>query len=282
MQIKKRQKPDWLKIKLPSTNQYAQIKKFLSERNLHTICESGACPNFGECWDSGNATFMILGDICTRACEFCNVTTGKPLPPDESEPERIAEAVDFMQLKHCVLTSVDRDDMPDGGANIWAATVNAIRAKCPKTTIETLIPDFQGKKELLDIIIKVHPNIVAHNLETVERLTKEVRKQFIYFRSLEVLKYLADNNMRTKSGIMLGLGETEEEIIQVMNDLIKVKCKILTIGQYLQPTPKHLTVKEYVHPDTFANYKKIGLEMGFEYLESAPLVRSSYHADRQV
>lgn len=280
--MKIKRKPEWLRMRLPSSPHYSKIRKHFNEHNIHTICESGNCPNFGECWDAGNATFMILGDICTRSCDFCNVKTGKPLPADPEEPQKIANTVKFMNLNHVVLTSVDRDDLEDGGAALWAETVKAIQEINPEVTIETLIPDFVGDTSSLDQIIAVKPEIVSHNLETVARLTKKVRKKNIYSRSLEVLKYLADNDIRTKSGIMLGLGETEEEIFEVMDDLRKVNCKIMTIGQYLQPTPKHLDVADYIHPDKFAAYKKIGLDKGFEHVESAPLVRSSYHANEQI
>lgn len=280
--MKIKRKPEWLRMRLPSSDQYAKIKKHFRDSNIHTICESGNCPNFGECWDAGNATFMILGDICTRSCDFCNVKTGKPLLPDLEEPKKIADAVKFMKLNHVVLTSVDRDDLADGGAALWAETVKAVKEAKQNVTIETLIPDFQGSTDCLDKIIEVKPDIVSHNLETIERLTKKVRKKNIYSRSLEVLQYLAKNGIRTKSGIMLGLGETEDEIIKVMDDLRKVDCKIMTLGQYLQPTPKHLDVEEYVHPDKFEEYRKIGMKKGFEYVESAPLVRSSYHAHKQI
>lgn len=277
-----KRKPDWLRIKLPETGSYAKIRKYFKEHNIHTICESGHCPNFGECWDSGNATFMILGDICTRSCDFCNVKTGKPSPPDPTEPTTIANAAKFMNLKHCVLTSVDRDDLEDFGANHWSKTIKAIREAVPGITMETLIPDFKGKEECIDKIIELKPGIVSHNLETVERLTRKVRKQNIYQRSLDVLKYLAANGIRTKSGIMLGLGETREEILQTMDDLLQAQCKIMTLGQYLQPSRQHLEVEEYITPETFNEYKKIGLDKGFEFVESAPLVRSSYHAHLQV
>lgn len=277
-----KRKPEWLRIKLPSTYQYSKIKKYFREHNIHTICESGICPNFGECWDSGNATFMILGDICTRSCDFCNVKTGKPMPPDTNEPEKIAEAVKFLNLKHCVITSVDRDDLPDGGAEIWVQTIKKIKEINPSVTMETLIPDFKGDTKCLDKIIEAKPEIISHNLETVERLTPKARKQNIYNRSLMVLKYLAEKHMRTKSGIMLGLGETHEEILKTMDDLLAVDCKIMTLGQYLQPSIHHMEVEEYVHPERFQEYHRIGLEKGFEFVESAPLVRSSYHADKQI
>ena len=264
----KRRKPEWLRIKLPNANDYANIKQYLKNNDLHTICESGNCPNQGECWGNGTATFMILGDICTRSCRFCAVKTGKPLPPDNNEPHRIADAVEKLNLKHCVLTSVDRDDLPDGGAEIWASTVNAIKTICPSTTLETLIPDFKFNKTSLDKIIEARPEVVSHNLETVRRLTSIVRQQAIYDRSLHVLEYLANAGITTKSGIMLGIGETEAEILETMDDLLKVGCKIMTIGQYLQPTKDHLIVEEYVHPTTFLKYQQIGIEKGFDFISS--------------
>ncbi|MEI7594618.1 MAG: lipoyl synthase [Bacteroidota bacterium] len=277
-----RRKPEWLRIKLPNANDYANIKQYLKKNDLHTICESGNCPNQGECWGNGTATFMILGDICTRSCRFCAVKTGKPLPPDYNEPIKIAEAIKKLNLKHCVLTSVDRDDLPDGGASIWASTVNSIKAACPSTTIETLIPDFKFNRESLDKIIEAHPEVVSHNLETVKRLTPEIRNQAIYNRSLNVLEYLAKAGITTKSGIMLGIGETEKEIFETMDDLLKVGCKIMTIGQYLQPTKDNLVVEEYIHPSVFFKYEQIGKEKGFDFIESGALVRSSYHAEKHV
>ena len=275
-------KPDWLKIKLPEQQQSAEIRKYLHSNNLHTICESGKCPNFGECWDNGAATFMILGNICTRSCDFCNVKGGKPLPPDPEEPLKIARAVQFMKLKHAVITSVDRDDLPDGGSMMWAETIQAVRKLNPGITVETLIPDFKAKQENLQRIINLKPEIVSHNLETVERLTKKVRRQNIYERSLEVLRILSDAGITTKSGIMVGLGESDKEVFQTMDDLLEVGCCIMTIGQYLQPTPKHLAVSEYIHPDTFYHYKMTGLEKGFRFVESAPKVRSSWHASAHL
>jgi lipoic acid synthetase len=275
-------KPEWLKIKLPSGKMYASVKDIVNSNKLHTICQSGNCPNMGECWGAGTATFMILGDICTRSCQFCAVKTGKPNAVDLQEPDKIADSVVLMKLKHCVLTSVDRDDLKDGGSTIWAETVNKIRDKSPHTTIETLIPDFQGKEDQLNRIIEVAPEVVSHNLETVERLTKEVRIQAKYERSLDVLKYLKQKGMRTKSGIMVGLGESNQEIIKTMQDLRSVNCDILTIGQYLQPTHKHLKVERFVTPDEFNFFKKEGLKMGFKVVESGPLVRSSYHAEKHL
>ncbi len=275
-------KPKWLRVKLPTGQAYKEVRDIVSEHKLHTICESGHCPNMGECWGAGTATFMILGNICTRSCGFCNVATGKPLEADPFEPGRVANSVKLMNVKHAVITSVDRDDLPDGGSEIWAQTVRAIRHQSPGTTLETLIPDFAGKWENLARIIQVAPEIVSHNLETVRRLTKEVRIQAKYDRSLEVLRRLRQAGIKTKSGVMLGLGESFEEVVETMDDLRSVDCQILTLGQYLQPTPKHLPVAEFIHPDTFAELKKIGLEKGFRYVESGPLVRSSYHAEKHL
>lgn len=275
-------KPKWLRVKLPTGQAYKEVRDIVSKHNLHTICESGHCPNMGECWGAGTATFMILGNICTRSCGFCNVATGKPLEADPFEPGRVANSVKLMNVKHAVITSVDRDDLPDGGSEIWAQTVRAIRHQSPGTTLETLIPDFAGKWENLTRIIQVAPEIVSHNLETVRRLTKEVRIQAKYDRSLEVLRRLRQAGIKTKSGVMLGLGESLEEVVETMDDLRSVDCQILTLGQYLQPTPNHLPVVEFIHPDKFAELKKIGLEKGFRYVESGPLVRSSYHAEKHL
>jgi len=276
-------KPSWLKVKLPTGEEYTKVRKLVSEHKLHTICESGNCPNMGECWGAGTATFMILGNICTRSCGFCAVKTGRPLPADLEEPMRVANSVKLMKVKHCVITSVDRDDLKDGGSIIWVETVNAVRELSPTTTMETLIPDFKGDWDNLQRIIDVAPEIVSHNLETVRRLTRQVRIQAKYDRSLEVIKRLHDGGMKTKSGIMLGLGETEDEVFESMQDLRNSGCDILTLGQYLQPTPKHLPVAEFVKPEQFAKYKKIGLEeMGFRFVESGPLVRSSYHAEKHL
>ena len=275
-------KPKWLRVKLPTGKNYKHVRKLVSDNKLHTICESGNCPNMGECWGEGTATFMILGNICTRSCGFCAVATGRPLPVDWDEPEKVAESVRLMEVKHCVITSVDRDELPDGGSLIWVETVKAVRRKSPGTTMETLIPDFKGIEEQVQRIIDVAPEIVSHNIETVRRLTKEVRIQAKYDRSLAVLKQLKGGGMRTKSGIMLGLGETEEEVIQTMDDLRSVGVDIMTIGQYLQPTTKHLPVKEFVTPDQFEKYKQIGLAKGFRFVESSPLVRSSYRAEKHM
>ena len=277
-----KKKPKWLRVKLPTGKNYKHVRKLVSDNKLHTICESGNCPNMGECWGEGTATFMILGNICTRSCGFCAVATGKPLPVDWDEPEKVAESVRLMEVKHCVITSVDRDELPDGGSLIWVETVKAVRRKSPGTTMETLIPDFKGIEEQVQRIIDVAPEIVSHNIETVRRLTKEVRIQAKYDRSLAVLKQLKEGGMRTKSGIMLGLGETEEEVIQTMDDLRSVGVDIMTIGQYLQPTTKHLPVKEFVTPEQFEKYKQIGLAKGFRFVESSPLVRSSYRAEKHM
>ena len=275
-------KPSWLRVKLPIGENYKKVRALVDEHKLHTICESGSCPNMGECWGEGTATFMILGNICTRSCGFCAVQTGKPLAADLLEPSRVAHSVKTMGVKHAVITSVDRDDLKDGGSEIWAATVNAIRKESPGTTLETLIPDFMGKWENLQLIIDVAPEIVSHNLETVRRLTKQVRIQAKYDRSLEVLFRLKKGGMRTKSGVMLGLGETHEEVIETMEDLRSVQVDILTLGQYLQPTPKHLPVVEFITPERFEEYKELGMKMGFRYVESGPLVRSSYHAEKHI
>lgn len=275
-------KPKWLRVKLPTGDNYRMVREIVDNHKLHTICQSGNCPNMGECWGEGTATFMILGNICTRSCGFCSVATGKPLEADPFEPGRVANSVKLMGVKHAVITSVDRDDLKDGGSEIWAATVRAIRHQSPGTTLETLIPDFAGVWENLQRIIDVAPEIVSHNLETVRRLTKQVRIQAKYDRSLEVLFRLKKGGMRTKSGVMLGLGETEQEVLETMEDLRSVQVDILTLGQYLQPTPKHLPVQEFITPEQFAKYREIGLEMGFRYVESGPLVRSSYHAERHI
>jgi lipoic acid synthetase len=275
-------KPKWLRVKLPTGENYRKVRGLVDQHNLHTICESGSCPNMGECWGEGTATFMILGNICTRSCGFCGVQTGKPDAVDEFEPGKVANSVKIMGVKHAVVTSVDRDDLKDGGANIWAQTIRAIRQQSPGTTLETLIPDFAGNWENLQILIDAAPEIVSHNLETVRRLTKQVRIQAKYDRSLELLFRLKKGGMRTKSGVMLGLGETPEEVIETMQDLRAVQVDILTLGQYLQPTPKPRPVAEFIEPEKFDYYKKLGLEMGFRYVESGPLVRSSYHAEKHL
>ena len=275
-------KPEWLRVKLPTGEEYAKVRNIVDTHKLHTICQSGNCPNMGECWGAGTATFMILGNICTRSCKFCAVATGRPLPADWDEPARVANSVKLMNIKHCVITSVDRDDLKDGGSVIWVETIKAIRAASPTTTMETLIPDFQGQWDNLQNIIDAAPEIVSHNVETVRRLTKQVRVQAKYDRSLEVLRRLKEGGMKTKSGIMLGLGETEEEIFETMDDLRAMGLDILTIGQYLQPTPKHLAVQAFIHPDKFKLYQEVGLEKGFRFVESGALVRSSYHAEKHL
>ena len=280
--LEKPKKPSWLKVKLPTGESYKKVRNLVSEHKLHTICESGNCPNMGECWGAGTATFMILGNVCTRSCDFCAVSTGKPEEVDVFEPARVANSVKLMNVKHAVITSVDRDDLQDGGADMWVKTVSAIRRKSPDTTLETLIPDFAGKWENLQRIIEVAPEIVSHNIETVRRLTKKIRIQAKYNRSLELLLRLKKGGMKTKSGLMLGLGETEEEVVETMQDLRSVEVDILTLGQYLQPTPKHAQVKDFITPEKFEEFQKLGIEMGFRFVESGPLVRSSYHAEKHL
>ncbi|MBK5212903.1 MAG: lipoyl synthase [Flavobacteriaceae bacterium] len=276
-------KPKWLRVKLPTGKKYTELRGVVEKYNLHTICTSGSCPNMGECWGEGTATFMILGNICTRSCGFCGVKTGRPQTIDWDEPEKVARSIKLMNIKHAVVTSVDRDDLKDMGSIIWAETVKAIRRMNPETTLETLIPDFQGNTRNIDRIIAVKPEIVSHNMETVKRLTREVRIQAKYERSLEVLNYLKQSGMpRTKSGIMLGLGEKEDEVLQTMEDLKSVDLNILTIGQYLQPSKKHLPVKEFITPEQFKKYETVGLEMGFRHVESGALVRSSYKAQKHL
>jgi lipoic acid synthetase len=275
-------KPDWLRVKLPIGENYRHVRGLVDTHKLHTICESGNCPNMGECWGEGTATFMILGNICTRSCGFCAVATGRPEPVDWDEPQRVAEAIYLMKVKHAVITSVDRDELKDGGSIIWANTIKSVRTLNPDTTLETLIPDFKGEWDNLQRIIEVAPDVVSHNLETVERLTKRVRIQAKYHRSLEVIRRLKDGGMRTKSGIMLGLGEAKEEILESMQSLADNGCDVLTLGQYLQPTQRHLPVARFVHPDEFSFYREEGYKMGFDYVESGPLVRSSYHSERHV
>jgi lipoic acid synthetase len=277
------QKPKWLRVKLPTGENYKQVRGLVDKYKLHTICESGHCPNMGECWGAGTATFMILGNICTRSCGFCNVATGRPLNVDWEEPEKVARSVKLMKIKHAVLTSVDRDDLADGGSIIWAETVRAIRRISPETTMETLIPDFKGELHNVDRIIEANPEIVSHNMETVRRLTRKVRIQAQFDRSLMVLKYLKEQGIRrTKSGIMLGLGETKEEVIEAMCELREADVDIITLGQYLQPTKRHLPVVEFITPEVFKELEEIGLEMGFKFVESGPLVRSSYHAEKHI
>ena len=275
-------KPKWLKVKLPTGKAYKTVKNVVKGNSLHTICESGHCPNIGECWGEGTATFMILGNICTRSCGFCSVATGRPLLVDINEPKRVAESIKLMKVKHAVITSVDRDDLKDGGAEMWVKTINEIRKLNPTTTMETLIPDFKGRAIDIQKIIDVAPDLVSHNLETVRNLTKKVRIQAKYDRSLDTLKILNDGGMKTKSGIMLGLGEKEDEVIDTMYDLFNVGVSVFTMGQYLQPSVKHLPVIEFVEPKIFQKLKEIGLDIGFRYVESGPLVRSSYHAEKHL
>ncbi|GDX52548.1 lipoyl synthase [Bacteroidota bacterium] len=278
----RKRKPEWLRVKLPTGEGYRHVRGLVNKYKLHTICESGNCPNMGECWGAGTATFMILGNVCTRSCGFCAVLTGMPTELDWDEPRRVAEAIKLMKVKHAVLTSVNRDEMKDGGAAIWAATVNAVREISTGTTMETLIPDFKGSVESVEKIIEVAPEVVSHNMETIKRLYKQVRPQAKYERSLKVIKQLKDGGMRTKSGVMVGFGEHKEEILQVMNDLLEHGCDVMTIGQYLQPTKNHLEVKEWVHPDVFKYYHDEGMKKGFQIVESGPLVRSSYHAEKHL
>jgi len=278
----RQKKPNWLRVKLPVGKKYTELRGLVDKYKLNTICTSGSCPNMGECWGEGTATFMILGNICTRSCGFCGVKTGRPETVEWDEPEKVAQSIKIMGIKHAVITSVDRDDLKDGGSIIWAETIEAIRRANPTTTLETLIPDFQGNTSQIDRIIEVHPEVVSHNMETVRRLTREVRIQAKYDRSLGVLKYLKEKGMRTKTGLMLGLGETEDEVIETMRDLQAVGLDVLTIGQYLQPSKNHLPVKEFITPEQFKNYETIGLEMGFMYVESGALVRSSYKAHKHA
>ena len=279
----KSNKPEWIRVKLPTGKKYTELRSVVDRYNLHTICTSGSCPNMGECWGEGTATFMILGNICTRSCGFCGVKTGRPESLDWEEPEKVARSIKLMNIRHAVLTSVDRDDLKDMGSIIWAETVRAVRRMNPNTTMETLIPDFQGVERNLNRILKAAPEIISHNMETVRRLTREVRIQAKYDRSLGVLRYLKENGAnRTKSGIMLGLGETEEEVIETLHDLKKAKVDIVTIGQYLQPSKQHLPVKNFVTPEQFAKYKEIGLSLGFRHVESGALVRSSYRAHKHL
>lgn len=277
-----RRKPGWLKIKLPRGFKTSQVVGLLNEKHLHTICSSGLCPNRADCWGRGTATFMIGGNICTRNCRFCNVATGRPLPLERKEITEIVDSVKSLALKHVVITSVDRDDLPDLGAGHWAEMISSLKSECPEVTMEVLIPDFQGRKELVQLVIDCRPEVISHNLETVRRLTPEVRCSATYDKSLAVIRQIAESGIRSKSGIMLGLGETPDEILQTMDDLREVGCEVMTIGQYLQPTARHYPVKEYIHPDTFEQYRQEGLRRGFRHVESAPMVRSSYHAEAHV
>ena len=281
--IIKQPKPKWLRVKLPTGKKYTELRGLVDKYNLNTICTSGSCPNMGECWGEGTATFMILGNVCTRSCGFCGVKTGRPETVDWDEPEKVARSIKIMDIKHAVLTSVDRDDLKDMGSIMWAETVKAVRRMNPNTTMETLIPDFKGVMRNVERIVEVAPEVVSHNIETVKRLTRKVRIQARYTQSMQVLKYLKDGGLpRTKSGIMLGLGENKEEVLEAMHDLRDAKVDILTIGQYLQPTKRHLPVVSFVQPEIFEELKTEGLNMGFRYVESGPLVRSSYHAERHI
>ena len=275
-------KPDWLRVRLPIGEEFRKVRSLVDTHKLHTICESGNCPNMGECWGAGTATFMILGNVCTRSCGFCSVATGRPLEPDYDEPQRVAEAIHLMKVRHAVITSVDRDELRDGGSIIWQHTIRAVKTLNPGTTLETLIPDFKGQRENIARIIEAAPEVVSHNIETVERLTRQVRIQAKYWRSMDVLRTLKQGGMRVKSGIMLGLGETKEEVVQTLRDLRENGTDVVTIGQYLQPTRKHLPVVRFVHPDEFAEYRDIGYGLGLDYVESGPLVRSSCHSERHV
>ncbi|MCB0527297.1 MAG: lipoyl synthase [Saprospiraceae bacterium] len=275
-------RPEWLKVRLPMGENYRNVRSIVDDFGLHTICQSGNCPNMGECWGAGTATFMILGNVCTRSCSFCAVKTGRPNEYDEDEPRRVAEAIWLMKVKHAVITSVNRDELKDRGAEIWYQTVRAVKERSPETTIETLIPDTKANWEALERMISAGQEVVSHNMETVPRLYRKVRPQAKYERSLEQIKRIKDYGKRTKTGIMVGLGETKEEVFQAMDDLVAHGCDILTIGQYLQPTKMHLEVAEFVHPDQFAEYREVGMDKGFKYVESGPLVRSSYHAERHV
>jgi len=275
-------KPSWLKIRIPAGKQYVQVKEIVHQHKLFTICESGHCPNVADCWGRGTATFMILGDICTRSCKFCNVKTGRPLPVDPSEPLQLAESVKMMKLRHCVITSVDRDDLPDGGAQAWADTIRVVKEINPGTTMEALVPDFDGREELIRMVVDSGPEVISHNLETVRRLTPLVRSRAQYDVSLRVIRILSASGMTAKSGIMAGLGETEQEVAETMDDLLAAGCSVFTVGQYLQPTRKHFPVAEYLSPERFDKYRDLGLQKGFRFVESHPLVRSSFHAERHV
>ncbi len=283
IEIPKKRKPRWLRVKLPTGENYRQVRSLVDDYKLNTICESGHCPNMGECWGAGTATFMILGNTCTRSCGFCNVATGRPLPVDWDEPDRVGRSIKLMKVKHAVITSVDRDDLSDGGSIIWAETINAIRRISPGTTMETLIPDFRGIENQMDRVLEAAPEVISHNMETVRRLTRQVRIQAQYDRSLGVLKYLKDNGAhRTKSGIMLGLGEEVDEVRQSLYDLREANVDVVTLGQYLQPTSNHLPVNNFVEPDVFKQLEEEALKLGFIHVESGPLVRSSYHAEKHI
>jgi len=275
-------RPDWLRVRLPYGETFKSVRETIDHHKLHTVCESARCPNMGECWGAGTATFMILGNVCTRSCSFCAVATGKPTELDTEEPFRVAEAAALMQIKHCVITSVNRDELSDGGASIWAATIHEVKKRCPGVTLETLIPDFKSKWDALALVTAETPEIISHNMETIERLYRRVRPQARYSRSLEQINRTKSEKILTKSGFMVGLGETPEEVKKLMADLVENKCEILSIGQYLQPTKMHLPVVEYVHPELFEYYKEMAYSLGFRYVESGPLVRSSYHSERAI
>lgn len=276
--------PDWIRLKsrLSQDETHQNVRRLVRDKNLNTICISGNCPNIGECWQAGTATFMILGNICTRACRFCGVATGKPLPPDPGEPSRIADSIKQLGIRHAVITSVDRDDLPDRGAAFWATTIRTIREMVPGVTMETLIPDFDGKPELLQLVTDAGPGVISHNLETVRRLTPQIRTKASYDTSLSVIRMIAASGIVAKSGIMLGLGETHEEVLETMDDLLSAGCQVMTIGQYLQPTRDHLPVDEWITPEQYRQYEEIGLSRGFRFVESHPLVRSSYHAEKHI
>jgi lipoic acid synthetase len=275
-------KPEWLRTKIYSESSYSGVSAVIKEHGLHTICSSGRCPNQSECWSKGTATLMIGGEICTRSCKFCNTLSGRPLPLDPNEPANVAKSIHLMQLKHAVVTSVDRDDLADGGAQHWAQTISEIKKQNPLTTLEVLIPDFEGKEELIDLIINEKPNIISHNLETVRRLTPQIRTKAKYDTSLKVLAHIASRGIVAKTGIMLGLGETDEEVLQLMDDALITGCSVLTIGQYMQPSRKNIAVTAYIHPDKFEEFRQIALQKGFRQVESGPIVRSSYHAEKHV
>ena len=275
-------KPEWLKTRIFSENKFNNVSEAIKNGGLHTICTSGRCPNHSECWSRGTATFMIGGNICTRSCKFCNTQTGRPLPLDKAEPQKVAESIKTLKIKHAVITSVDRDDSPDKGAQHWAETIKTIKKENPETTIEVLIPDFDGECGLIDLVINEKPNVISHNLETVSRLTPSIRTKAKYNTSLNVLQHIAESGISAKTGIMLGLGETEDEILELMDDALNAGVKILTIGQYMQPSRKNIPVSAYIHPNKFAEYKRIGLQKGFKHVESAPFVRSSYCAEKHV
>jgi lipoic acid synthetase len=275
-------KPEWLRTKIYSESSFSGVSAVIKEHGLHTICSSGRCPNQSECWSKGTATLMIGGEICTRSCKFCNTLSGRPLPLDPNEPANVAKSIHLMQLKHAVVTSVDRDDLADGGAQHWAQTISEIKKQNPLTTLEVLIPDFEGKEELIDLIINEKPNIISHNLETVRRLTPQIRTKAKYDTSLKVLAYIASRGIVAKTGIMLGLGETDEEVLQLMDDALSTGCSVLTIGQYMQPSRKNIAVTAYIHPDKFEEFRQIALQKGFRQVESGPFVRSSYHAEKHV